>query len=190
MKYEPISQEARKGGTDAIAATPSTLKYEPIARKGGTDAIEKYLRSGVEALSFDLGRKNYYVPSVVRQYIERLTRAPYLKYLVFYGPDGKMHAVADARAIAAHFRTGNAKLTPRSLTAWITKPDLMQLKGLPGYVEPVGVKSSTREALAEMLRFDADFVPIMDERGKFVGIARGSQLIGRLVSALAAAEVR
>ena len=52
------------------------------------------------------------------------------------------------------------------------------------------MKSSTREALAEMLRFDADFVPIMDERGKFVGIARGSQLIGRLVSALAAAEVR
>ncbi len=101
-----------------------------------------------------------------------------------------MKAVADARAIAARFRARDTTLTPQSFTRWITKPDLVRLKGLPGYVEPVNVKSSTREALAKMLQFNADFVPVIDERGRFVGVARGSQLIGTLVSALAAVEVR
>ncbi len=188
-----ISAEANTPAGDRIANKLTILNYEPIsqqARKEGAGAIERYLKSGVEALSFDLGKKNYYVPGVVRQYIERLTKGPYLKYIVFYEPSGKMKAVADARAIAAHFRTPDAKLTPRLLTDWIAKPDLARLKGLPGYVEPVGVKSSTREALTKMLQFDADFVPIMDEQGRFVGVARGSQLIGRLVNALAAAEAR
>ena len=42
----------------------------------------------------------------------------------------------------------------------------------------------------ECLQFDADYVPIKDANGKFIGVARGSQLIGRLVSALATAEDR
>ena len=188
-----ISAEANIPVGDRIANKATTLEYEPIsqqARKGSTDAIEEYLQGGVEALSFDLGKKNYYVSDVVRQYIERLTEGPYLKYVVFYEPGGQMKALVDARAIAAQFRMRDTKLTPRSLTNWITKPDLVRLKGLPGYVEPVDVKSTTREALAKMLQFDADFVPVVDEHGRFIGVSKGSQLIGRLVSALAAAEGR
>jgi hypothetical protein len=110
-----ISAEANTPIGDRIASKSTTLKYEPIsrqARKGGTDAIKKYLQRGVEALSFDLDKKNYYVPDVVRKYIERLTEGPYLKYVVFYERGGKMKAVADAREIAAHFRMRNSRLTP------------------------------------------------------------------------------
>lgn len=188
-----ISAEASTPVGERVAGRTTTVKYEPVgeqARKQGTDAIERYLRKGVEALSFELGRRNYYVPRVVREYIDRLTRAPYLRYVVFYEADGRMKAVADAREIAARFRAGDPELTPEAFTDWITNPDLARLKGLPGYVEPVGAKNSTREALAKMLEFDADFVPVMGEDGRFVGIARGSQMIGTLVSALAAAEHR
>lgn len=187
-----ISAEAKTPVNDRLRVKASTVQYtrRDEGEKRGVEQIRRFIRNRVDALSFQLGRRNYYYWSAIEQYFTKLTAAPYMRYVVFYGPDGRMKGLADARAIADRFRAKDPALTPRLFTRWVEQPDLKAIARLPGYVEPVAHNSSTREALSKMLEFGTNHVPVTDENGKFVGTADGSQLMGTLVNALAAAESR
>jgi hypothetical protein len=81
----PLSQVASEG----------TFETKPVLvdEKEGPNKIKKYIAQRLEALSFELGRKDYYVQSVVQEYLTRLSKHDFFRYVVFKEGDGTLKRV-------------------------------------------------------------------------------------------------
>ena len=172
--------------------TKETVMYDETESqaKGPVTRIPKLIETKAEALSFQL-RSQYYVAAAVAKYIEELTKAPFLKYLVFNDRQGEFIGMADAREIARQFHSKDGRLTPENLTNYIKEGRIEKLRDLPGYIgaeEALSSKLSTREALSKMLEKNFEKLPVIDDTKHFVGIAYRTQLMGKILMALAPAD--
>ena len=148
--------------------------------KGAPDRIPILIETKASALSFQIG-SDYYVAWVVAQYVGELTKAPYLRYIVFNDSSGLMVGMANARAIAERCETGDPMLTPDDLTRWIEDDDRERLRGLPGYIDAVDV-------LAVILERDTADLPVVDQAGRFIGVAHRAQLMGTIRMSLTGSD--
>jgi hypothetical protein len=182
----PVGARVGEGQTEQISA--ASLEFEEVVTeaKGAPDRIPILIETKASALSFRVG-SDYYVAWVVAQYVDELTKAPYLRYIVFNDSRGLMVGMADARAIAERFETGDPMLTPDDLTRWIEDDDRERLRGLPGYIDAADAllgTLSTRDALAAILERNTADLPVVDQAGRFVGVAHRAQLMGTILMAL------
>lgn len=166
----------------------STLLYEEARTetKGPVTRIPKLIDTKADALSFQLGSE-YYVASAIAMYLEELTKAPFLRYLVFTNRQGEFLGMADARAIADRFHFRDGVLTPDRLTDAIENSKGAELRKLPGYIradEALPASLSTREALSRMLARNVDKLPVIDGAKQFVGVAYQNQLMGNILMAI------
>ena len=187
-----IVRAVRDAASASVSVDQLALQFEPseVEAKGASGLIPALIENETSALSFQLGSDRY-VPSVVMRYLEELTKEPYLRFLVFNDQVGRLVGVADARAVAEEFRQSEAVLDAKALTAWINGSDIEQLRGLPDFVdggEALLANVSTRDALSVMLKRNAERLPVVDETGRFLGIAYRAQLVSTILIALSDAS--
>ncbi|CAB5122288.1 hypothetical protein D3OALGA1CA_2655 [Olavius algarvensis associated proteobacterium Delta 3] len=182
----PVKENVATRQVDTISS--NTLRFEEsrTGTKGSVERIPMLIETKADALSFQLG-SDYYVASAIAMYLEELTKAPFLQYLVFTNPKGEFVGVADARAIAEQFAPGDSSLTPRQLTRAIQNANIAWLRQLPGYIganDALSAGLSTREALSQMLERNVDKLPVIDGAKQFIGVAYQSQLMGNILMAI------
>lgn len=182
----PVGARVGEGKTEQFSA--ATLEFDEVVpeAKRAPDQIPRLIETKASALSFQVGSDDD-VAWVVARYVNELTKAPYLRYIVFNDSNGLMVAMADARAIAERFQAGDPALTPDALTRWIEDADRERLRGLPGYIDAADALPgtlSTRDALAAFLERDSADLPVIDETGRFIGVAHRAQLMGTILMAL------
>lgn len=179
---------------DRIPEGTSVLVFERqhTDEKAGPAAIPKFIETKVTALSYRLG-SNYYVASMVAQYLLALTDEPYLRFIVFNDDQERLKGIADARAIASAFRSKSEHLTPELLTNYIKTGNIEELGKLPGFVSSdLAVKDSatTRQALDRIVQNHAELLPVVNESGAFRGIVYRDQLVLAILDAFSGAETK
>lgn len=186
----PVSDRVGQQQTDEIREDILEFEEVEVEVKGAPERIPRLIETKATALSFQLGSP-YYVAWVVAQYLDELTKAPFLRYLVFNDQQGRMVAIADARAIAARFDANDPTLSPEKLTDWIKEADIARLSRLPGYIDAdwaLTANTNTREALSVMLERNVESLPVINDSGRFIGVTYRSQLVGTILMALTAVE--
>ncbi len=169
----------------ALAASSAVeFKELPADPKLGTSQIPRYRRSGLEALSFTIGGQQY-DSSVIREYLTQLTTKGKLKYLVFNDTDGATVCIADAVRLAQAVRTDSFA---NELTEWIRGGELDALTSLPGYVykdDFIRMDMTKAEALDTLVTAALVEAPVVDDKGRFIGVARRDDIVAALTLALA-----
>jgi hypothetical protein len=77
---QEASRESIRAGDAFRKIEFDALNVEDKDRDG---RIPEYKDRKVEVLAFELGRENYYVPDLMKSYINQLTEGGYLKWIIF-----------------------------------------------------------------------------------------------------------
>lgn len=150
--------------------------------KRGVDRIPALIENKTNALVFRLGYTGYYGPAI-EEYLQQLTDYPYLKYIVIQNVDGSFAGLADARALQSIFTT-RTQFTSNDFERWIVQADRNALNRLPGYTPSENAISETIEiqkALERLSELNLESLPVVDNRGYFVGMAERSQLVSSML---------
>ena len=177
-----------KASTSAIApqVAPLTgLPSEPIRTdpKMGVGDIPKLIERKTQGLLFRLGYGGYYGPAI-RDYLVGLVKQPFLRYIIIENSDRTFFALADARSLADVFANPGAPYTPEQFAQWLDSSDKTALARLPGFISSehaVALTTDKRRALQRMESLNADTLPVVDDKGRFVGIVNRSRLTASLI---------
>ncbi len=172
----------------AAAASPGVdevVNMLEMAAKGGVREIPRLVEKKTEALVFRLGHGGYYGPAI-REYFDALYASSYLQYLIILNRDSKLFGIYDALDLAVYFRTQGERAYD-NFARWLNKANdtsQRQLSGLPGFIgveRAVARVVSKRDALLQMDALRVDTLPVVDEKGYFVGTVGRSQLTASLI---------
>jgi len=153
--------------------------------KGGVERIPELIERKTEALDFELGYGKYYAPAI-KTYFESLLAHASLKYVIVSDRTQKLFGIYDAVSLITYLGQEGSK------AYWSFEKALnvgdsnarTKLASLPGFIpadQAVQETMSRREILKQMDRFNADILPVIDKRQRFVGIIRRSDLTTRLL---------
>lgn len=203
---EPVAKQVQ---------TALPIEAVPITEKGGESEIQEAINKKSQALSFRLGRGGYYRGGAIMEYLDRLTQYPYLRYLILNHGDGKFFGLVDARQLAGLLRnpqrqseppsptpTGSyrepqqrsgggtePRLTANNLANWLNANTTTELETLPGFIgaENALPKSADRkQALQAMNNLEVPTIPVVDEKGIFIGTIDRSKLTASILTDIAA----
>lgn len=171
--------DTRQLNVSEIVETPE------MATKGGVRDIPKLLDKKTEALVFQLGHGGYYGPAI-KEYIIKLYASSYLKYFIILDQEGKLFGIYDVKIITVHLFSERsqaydefAKLLNRP-----TDDSLKKLAQLPGFIskkQAVDKTMSKRDVLVRMDALHVDSLPVVNDRGSFLGTVERSQLTASLI---------
>lgn len=151
----------------------SNLPTESVSRrsKGGVQQIPRLINEKTEALSFNLGYSGYYGPAI-REYLQKLTSQPFLKYLIFYDQDGKFFGVSPATRFVNQGSDSNQQYA--DLAAWLRDNNTQAVRdnvpGFIGYQDALDQSASRSQALEKMIALQADKLPMLDSDGNLLGM--------------------
>lgn len=151
--------------------------------KRGVEQIPALIRNRTQALSFVLG-SGVYDGRVVVEYLRALTQQGGLRYIVLNNSDGSLFGMADAQQTAAILQAESGPFSAVTLANWLNSGDRGQLQNLPGFVSPANAlreNSDKREALQRMNALDAGTLPVVDDKGRLVGIVDRSKLTASIL---------
>lgn len=185
------------GNLSVEAALQARIKPVPVeslqaSPKGGAELLPQFVHNKINAISYTLG-KNYYTAGSLRTYLDRLTRAPYLRFLVFDNSDGSFFCIADARALWSLLQTPDSSITAEGLVEWVKQTDKEQLATLPGFVSSdnaLTADSDARSALESMNKLGRQTLPVVDRTRKFLGVVDRTELITRILIDISGASSR
>jgi hypothetical protein len=188
FSIEAAFVKAAESGVSAQVADLSALPVETIevATKGGVGDIPRLIEKGSEALSFRLGYSGYNA-GAIDDYVDRLTQAGALRYLVFTREDGSFFGLVDAKRLAGMLR--GRRLHSNDLARWLAQSDEEPLAQLPGFISAanaLSVQSDKRTALQAMENLATDQLPVVDEAGRLTGIVDRSRLSSSMLVDIAA----
>ncbi len=174
--------------TSEISGQVTDLKGIPtdpmkIGQKGGVREIPLFIERKTEGLLFRIGHGGYY-GDVIQQYLVRLTKEPFLNYLIIENPDGSFFGMADARKLAALFQKESPTFSANDLGNWLNYERREKLTRLPGFIparNALGKKTDKGQALQKMEALNMDLLPVVDEKKRFAGIVDRSRLTASLL---------
>ena len=208
--FETYASEAIvKAASKAINLQVTDLPVTDVKseRKSGLADIPKLIKSGAEALSFELGYGRYTGPAIW-MYVNKLITTRNFKYVVLNNQDGSLFGVYDATKLMKELNpTDNDKLLKEfpiepnynrqpgenRVKNWtdfasdIKHSKLDKLKTYPGFValnNSVKRTSDKKKVLASMEANDIDWLPVVSdpkEGYKLVGIVDRSRLTASLI---------
>ncbi|WP_455208392.1 hypothetical protein [Kaarinaea lacus] len=184
-----------------IKATENTIKFSPletpkvkvedVARiveresKAGVERLPDLIKKKTEAIEFQLGYGRYWGPAI-EKYFDALSTAGLLRYVLIYDEKRNLFGVYDARALYLHLESrGAAAYT--DFEKYLNKNDeqsRLALSKLPGWIsvdDAVTPDANNRLALESMERLNADFLPVIDDQRKFIGVVDRSRITASLV---------
>jgi len=174
-------------GPQVTRLTELPVERIAVGGKGGPGGIAELIQNRTGALSFQLGQGGYQ-GDAIQQYLDQLTRYPYLRYVVFNHPDGSFYAMADARQLESQLGAPGGPVDAYRLAGWINGSARGSLETLPGFVpaaQAVTLKTDKRTALQAMDAQHLETLPVLDG-GRFVGVVSRSQLTASLLVEIAA----
>ena len=182
-----------KASTSSIASQVSPLSGLPtkpvrLDPKRGVDDIPRLIAHKTEGLLFSLGHGGYWGPAI-EQYFKRLSKQPFLKYLVIENPDRTFFAMADARELIALFQVEHPPFTAKDLARWLNRADTKELSRLPGFIpakHAVTKKADKGQTLSKMETLNLEILPVVDRKGNFAGIVNRSRLTASFLIDVAA----
>ena len=185
-------ETAREAILDAagqsVDAQIERIEPEPVeaASKRGVDKIPEYLARGIQALTFQISAR--YVPDIMAAYFRELSTSPSFRYMVLVEPDGRFYGIMDARKLRSLVEPSDGGFGGRDLNwdmirNWIAD-DPTAFAELPSFV-PAGAAlpadASKRAALTRLQEEDRDWLPAVDEEGRFTGVVDHARLTAGLI---------
>lgn len=185
-------EQAASERVDTRAAAFETEPFDPpeldVAMKLGLDQIPEYLRRNVQALKFEIGRR--YVPKIMEAYFRTLTSNPRFRYFVLLEPGGRrLFGIMDARRLLALTDKPRTEVPVERVLTWAQVRDYIQsspdnfgeLRGFIPSETAVRTRDSRVEALAKLEEAETDWLPVVDDEVRLVGVVELPQLTAGLV---------
>ncbi len=154
-----------------------------IDPKRGVEDIPRLIDQKTEGLLFRLGYGRYWGPAI-EEYLFRLTRYPFLKYLVLEDEDGRFFGLADAREVSALLQSEPPPFTAADFARWLNKSQKEAFSRLPGFIgadQAVSEATDKAEALRRMEELDRDVLPVKNSEDRFAGVVNRSRLTASLI---------
>lgn len=177
---------AEPAGTDARPVEPLLVQDVRADAKAAVSRIPDLVARRTEALTFRLGSRGY-AGFAVQQYLDELTAAPYLRWVVIEDADGRFWGLADAREVDAVTRSG--RLSAEQIAERLNsgeEDDRAWLAGeLPGFVsarDALPATASRQEALRRFEQSGAEALPALDADGRLKGMVRRDALLTGLLA--------
>ncbi len=175
------------------AIKPDPIEFEHIDSdiKGSREKIPTFVRQKITALTFIVGKKSYYETSVMRDYLDDLRRHSFFRWITFVAEDGRFIGLFPAESFQ-QFATHNWFDWMRDRTesgydlikARIESGDLSDFPGLIGSALALSVSDSKGKALEKFTKTDANFLPVLSEDGKLVGVVNRGKLNSEVIQSV------
>src|SRR5262249_942828 len=123
-----------KAATSEVQVTPLPYARVTLGLKGGAEQIPEFVQRKTEGLVFMVGGPIHYDGGVIRDYLLTLTRARFLKYLIFEEADGSFLGMSDARALAGWVGAQPPLFRTDDLANWLNNQQKSELSQLPGFI--------------------------------------------------------
>ena len=149
-----------------------------VEAKGSTSAIPALISHQTEALSFHMGRGGYWGPAI-EEYLEKLTRFPYLKHCVVEYEDGTFFGMIGANILSKVLDSISGFATVDEFADWLNSGASDAIAAIPGFItaeHAITRDSDKRSVLATMDSLNVETLPVVDRTEKFVGIVDRSRL--------------
>jgi hypothetical protein len=180
-----------KAATSEVQVTQLPYARVSVGPKGGEAEIPEFVQRKTEGLVFMLGGPVHYDGAAIQHYLLALTRAPFLKYLIFEEADGSFLGMSDARALAGWVSAQPPLFRTDDLADWLNNREKSELSGLPGFIavaDAVNERTDNATALQLMETLQqksgtsVDTLPVVNsETKKLVGIVNRSRLTASLL---------
>jgi hypothetical protein len=185
LTVERAATAIRQASAATIDRQVSRLPLELIetSPKGPVVDIPSLVAKQTEGLSFTLGLGGY-VGGAIQEYLSALTKYPFFRYVVFNNTDGSLFGVIDARKLSALVEQGPEIGSWDQLADIINRGDGATLARLPGFIPremAVTENADKQETLQRLEDADADWLPVVDGTGRFIGGIERSRLTASLI---------
>src|SRR5580700_2705889 len=94
-----VSSETIEADHSLMDSSPIEFVRVPENAKESIEKIQNYVRQRVPAISFELGREDYYKASVVKKYLDELCKHDFFKWVVFKDDDGRFEGLISAEKL-------------------------------------------------------------------------------------------
>lgn len=163
---------------------PSTLeeaKEVPSRLLKAVSRIPPPLRKA-EALQFILG-DGHYAGDRILYYLSSLYLHPSFKYIIIINKDGTFFGLADGQTFYNLFESGEYSVN--EFAKWLNESNEDALKQMPSLKSAkyaVNEKTTDKsQALQKMESLNVDTLPVINNKGQFVGIVNRSRLTASLL---------
>jgi hypothetical protein len=155
------------------------IRHTPVALKAGTGYIDNIVKEQKEALIFSLGYENYQ-EDAIEEYLRKLIGTT-IRYIVFQMEDtGEFIGIIDFNSLTYQLLGVDSDEYSISWFAdIIAKGNKSELEKLTGYISKensVGINDSRAQALEKSVKINSEYLPFIDNVGKFVGIITQSRI--------------
>jgi hypothetical protein len=164
--------QAELGKQISEVKAPLPVDAAGVGAKTAVTAIPRLAQEGIQALSFTQGET--YDGHVVDQYLRQI---PTLRYVTVNKPDGTLLGVVDAKAI------GGADAASE-LSARVRAGNSAALLEQPGYVSASTAATPDEDKLSVLKKMDSldlATLPVVDARGRFIGVVDRSKLTASIL---------
>jgi CBS domain-containing protein len=167
----------------------SSLEYDAqdAGEKGSVNRIAQHNEQKLAALSFVLERQNYYKPQVIKRYLDEMLENGYLKWIVFNDKEGKLEGLIRADALRNYATLPWAGPADDGYRVIQQSIETGAIDKMPGVVRSsFAVKASDTKgtAIQKFSKIDAEYLPVVDELGRFKGVVSRGKLLSEVMSAL------
>lgn len=187
MEIETAFSQASKEEITKQVTSLESLKPEIIdvemADKAGVREIPRLIQEKTEALVFHLGHGGYWGPAI-EEYLSELLKFSFLKTIVIQDRQGNLVGTIGARDLASVVQTEHSGFTLEEFAAWVNESDVRSLGRLPGYIpadQALRENTNKREALERMDELNVDWLPVVNDQGRFAGLVDRSRLTASLI---------
>jgi hypothetical protein len=158
--------------------------------KGPVDQIPQFIRQQVPAIHFAPLPPNSgssYHGVAIKKYLDKLTSYSFFRFVIFLDADSKFFGMMDARQLKSQLDDSSSDFKFDSLASLFNQgPAAMlgRLTGLSGFVPASNaVKHTTdrQDALEKMENLGVDWLPVVEDDGRFAGIVERSRLTASLI---------
>ena len=156
---------------DGTKIEPEVL---PANEKEGMEAIPRFIEKRVPAMTLQIGRQSYYYGPAIMEYLERLTKHDFFRYVVFVDGSGQFIGLVPARTFYEQLHTHNI-----NIVSVIEKGDIKILDGI--VTSAISTNSNKREVLEKMAAENVTELPVIDEGKRFIGVIDRDKLTSSVV---------
>ena len=160
---------------DGNAIKPQFVSY---ARKGSIGEagkeIESFKKNKVQAITLELGKKEYYLNQAIEIYLTNLTPLPFFKYVLFLNKSGEFSGIISGVKLLHKMQNSNI-----DLVKLIESGDVSTIKDISMISVPKG--SNKQKALQLMHNYSLSELPVIDEFNSFIRVVEKKKIISSIV---------
>lgn len=159
---------------DGSAIKPKMITKD---KKGGPKEVESFKRNRVEALTLELGKKDYYLNNMIKYYLEELNPYSFFKYVLFVSKSGEFRGMILGTKLLDELRSGGIDL--------VKLIESSNISGINGIITNSVVTGSTKQVSLQLMdSHGLSEMPVVDEFDSFIGVVERDKITSSIVSQL------